>query len=166
MTSSSPITPSRIAGHNGAVTSVGRSLPCAISRPFQRADDGSRTRDLRLGKPTLYQLSYVRVEGDSTAPPESLDGSSGRAAPATGPDMRVPLDTSRRRVAEQLAPEPSRSVRLGAGPSAGRSLRLDRHERQQSDDLHQPPGMRRHLGAQPELASLALGRPDQACHRA
>jgi hypothetical protein len=26
-----------------------------------KADDGSRTRDLRLGKPTLYQLSYVRV---------------------------------------------------------------------------------------------------------
>jgi hypothetical protein len=25
------------------------------------ADDGPRTRDLRLGKPTLYQLSYVRV---------------------------------------------------------------------------------------------------------
>jgi hypothetical protein len=25
-----------------------------------KADDGSRTRDLRLGKPTLYQLSYVR----------------------------------------------------------------------------------------------------------
>ena len=25
------------------------------------ADDGSRTRDLRLGKPTLYQLSYVRA---------------------------------------------------------------------------------------------------------
>jgi cytochrome c-type biogenesis protein CcmH len=24
------------------------------------ADDGSRTRDLRLGKPTLYRLSYVR----------------------------------------------------------------------------------------------------------
>jgi hypothetical protein len=24
------------------------------------ADDGGRTRDLRLGKPTLYQLSYVR----------------------------------------------------------------------------------------------------------
>ena len=24
------------------------------------ADDGSRTRDLRLGKATLYQLSYVR----------------------------------------------------------------------------------------------------------
>jgi hypothetical protein len=25
------------------------------------ADDGDRTHDLRLGKPTLYQLSYVRV---------------------------------------------------------------------------------------------------------
>ena len=24
------------------------------------ADDGGRTRDLRLGKPALYQLSYVR----------------------------------------------------------------------------------------------------------
>jgi hypothetical protein len=29
-----------------------------------QADDGSRTRDLRLGKPTLYQLSYVRAVGD------------------------------------------------------------------------------------------------------
>jgi hypothetical protein len=26
-----------------------------------KADDGSRTRDLRLGKPTLYRLSYVRA---------------------------------------------------------------------------------------------------------
>jgi hypothetical protein len=32
-------------------------------RPFEQADDGPRTRDLRLGKPTLYQLSYVRVGG-------------------------------------------------------------------------------------------------------
>jgi cytochrome c biogenesis protein CcmG, thiol:disulfide interchange protein DsbE len=31
------------------------------------ADDGGRTRDLRLGKPTLYQLSYVRAGADSTA---------------------------------------------------------------------------------------------------
>ena len=30
---------------------------------LSRADDGSRTRDLRLGKPTLYQLSYVRAGG-------------------------------------------------------------------------------------------------------
>ena len=27
----------------------------------EEADDGFRTRDLRLGKPTLYRLSYVRV---------------------------------------------------------------------------------------------------------
>jgi hypothetical protein len=26
-----------------------------------KAGDGARTRDLRLGKPTLYQLSYSRV---------------------------------------------------------------------------------------------------------
>jgi hypothetical protein len=31
------------------------------------ADDGSRTRDLRLGKPTLYQLSYVRKWGEMLA---------------------------------------------------------------------------------------------------
>jgi hypothetical protein len=29
----------------------------------KQADDGSRTRDLRLGKPTLYRLSYVRKTG-------------------------------------------------------------------------------------------------------
>ena len=29
-------------------------------------ENGARTRDLRLGKPTLYQLSYFRVlTGDS-----------------------------------------------------------------------------------------------------
>ena len=32
-------------------------------RGFRKADDGLRTRDLRLGKPTLYQLSYVRRAG-------------------------------------------------------------------------------------------------------
>lgn len=26
-----------------------------------RAENGARTRDLRLGKPTLYQLSYFRI---------------------------------------------------------------------------------------------------------
>src|ERR671922_187423 len=41
-----------------AVTS--RALACKSSSRL-RADDGPRTRDLRLGKPTLYQLSYVRV---------------------------------------------------------------------------------------------------------
>jgi hypothetical protein len=32
----------------------------------EEADDGGRTRDLELGKLALYQLSYVRVEADST----------------------------------------------------------------------------------------------------
>jgi hypothetical protein len=31
----------------------------------READDGSRTRDLRLGKPTLYRLSYVRARAES-----------------------------------------------------------------------------------------------------
>jgi hypothetical protein len=30
-------------------------------RPDEKADDGSRTRDLELGKLALYQLSYVRI---------------------------------------------------------------------------------------------------------
>src|SRR5437763_1723122 len=40
----------------------------AISRDLYKADDGGRTRDLRLGKPTLYQLSYVRAARDSRDP--------------------------------------------------------------------------------------------------
>ncbi len=28
----------------------------------QRANDGDRTRDTRLGKPVLYQLSYIRLQ--------------------------------------------------------------------------------------------------------
>lgn len=36
--------------------------PVAI-RESDEADDGSRTRDLKLGKLALYQLSYVRVVG-------------------------------------------------------------------------------------------------------
>ncbi len=32
------------------------------------AGEGTRTLDLRLGKPTLYQLSYARVRGVSLAP--------------------------------------------------------------------------------------------------
>ena len=31
-----------------------------ILEPFTGAIDGARSRDLRLGKPTLYQLSYYR----------------------------------------------------------------------------------------------------------
>jgi hypothetical protein len=32
-----------------------------LYRRAKEADDGSRTRDLELGKLALYQLSYVRV---------------------------------------------------------------------------------------------------------
>jgi hypothetical protein len=44
---------------------VARSGPRLDKTPgnsgFPEADDEARTRDLRLGKPTLYQLSYIRV---------------------------------------------------------------------------------------------------------
>jgi hypothetical protein len=34
-----------------------KALTC---RAFREAGEGTRTLDLRLGKPTLYQLSYAR----------------------------------------------------------------------------------------------------------
>src|SRR5215211_8049027 len=36
--------------------------------PDAEADDGSRTRDLELGKLALYRLSYVRAGRDSRTP--------------------------------------------------------------------------------------------------
>jgi hypothetical protein len=33
---------------------------------LERATDGARTRDLRLGKPPLYQLSYYRNDKITT----------------------------------------------------------------------------------------------------
>lgn len=33
------------------------------TRSVPRADDGSRTRDLHLGKVTRYQLRYIREDG-------------------------------------------------------------------------------------------------------
>jgi hypothetical protein len=36
-----------------------------LCREISEADDGSRTRDLELGKLALYQLSYVRAIGSS-----------------------------------------------------------------------------------------------------
>lgn len=60
--------------------------PAAISKLENRAlalpceaDDGGRTRDLKLGKLALYQLSYVRAglsvcgEGGSGRPPGAGD---------------------------------------------------------------------------------------------
>ena len=59
-----------------------------ISSSFYKADDGARTRDLRLGKPTLYQLSYVRKRPGNasdcgmTAPGRRpADVAGGRAGP-------------------------------------------------------------------------------------
>src|SRR4051794_32282629 len=60
--------------------------------PRREADDGSRTRDLRLGKPTLYQLSYVRVRPGWADREFSLARRpcSGRSAPVLcGPRMRL-----------------------------------------------------------------------------
>ena len=46
-----------VLGHYRA---TGRDCAGFQSRSWSEADDGPRTRDLWLGKPTLYQLSYVR----------------------------------------------------------------------------------------------------------
>src|ERR1700738_4151055 len=50
------------------------------------ADDEARTRDPRLGKPTLYQLSYVRAARDSKRPGlrSAEPVASARLAPAAG----------------------------------------------------------------------------------
>ena len=62
--------------------------------PSRQADDGGRTRDLRLGKPTLCQLSYVRAAPDSRrfagvwerpgARPQTRPGSTSLFVRATG----------------------------------------------------------------------------------
>ena len=64
-----------------------RIAKARVTGPFLRADDGSRTRDLRLGKPTLYQLSYVRAAGDFT----SRAMSSGASATTAGMTLPAPL---------------------------------------------------------------------------
>ncbi len=46
-----------------------------ITRVFLEADDGIRTRDTWLGKPVLYQLSYVRAPGILAAKPDSASDS-------------------------------------------------------------------------------------------
>ena len=50
------------------LSAEGAEIPLLV-KPFARADDGSRTRDLRLGKPTLYRLSYVREGAHGTTGP-------------------------------------------------------------------------------------------------
>ena len=53
----------------------------------RQADDGSRTRDLRLGKPTLYRLSYVRVGLETSA--------GGRLRSGPQPSSSAPRSGSR-----------------------------------------------------------------------
>jgi cytochrome c biogenesis protein CcmG/thiol:disulfide interchange protein DsbE len=58
------------------------------------AGDGGRTRDLWLGKPTLYQLSYTRLEGASvpiTRSPGSIGAGAGRPPLTFGTVRNRPL---------------------------------------------------------------------------
>ena len=63
------------------------------------ADDGARTRDPWLGKPMLYQLSYVRLR--ATLPPAGRGNDSSQAWPRAGfrptkganPDVRLAATT-------------------------------------------------------------------------
>jgi hypothetical protein len=73
-----------------------------------KADDGSRTRDLRLGKPTLYQLSYVRKWREMLAARDVRSGPvltpagdppAGRSCRSRGPRRR-----SGRRAADRRSP--------------------------------------------------------------
>ena len=59
-----------------------------IPSSFYKADDGSRTRDLRLGKPTLYQLSYVRKWGEMLAISCLADPDHGPSARPSQPGSR------------------------------------------------------------------------------
>jgi hypothetical protein len=59
------------SGYSIVASSRKRRAACSEEGHVQgllgRADDGGRTRDLRLGKPALYRLSYVRAAADSSA---------------------------------------------------------------------------------------------------
>jgi len=50
-----------------------------LSRGFEGADDGIRTRDPHLGKVMLYQLSHVRVATTETT--RTASSSKPRSAP-------------------------------------------------------------------------------------
>ncbi len=81
--------PESWAGHRQDRTVAERSGQDLDTRRWpapndRRANDGPRTRDLRLGKPTLYQLSYVRdaaTDSRRTDPDASI-GPAVRSQPA------------------------------------------------------------------------------------
>jgi hypothetical protein len=56
----------------------------AVSVNPAKADDGGRTRDLRLGKPTLCQLSYVRARRLYARSRRMAPGARGLQVPAVG----------------------------------------------------------------------------------
>ena len=61
-----PICRSSLFCSSNELAAVPPATTMAITAPMffvtrDKADDGSRTRDLELGKLALYQLSYVRV---------------------------------------------------------------------------------------------------------
>lgn len=76
-----------------------------------RAENGVRTRDLRLGKPTLYQLSYFRKS------PQSMGGTANitifiiiaKILTIFGRQIRLlvqePLDTALRSLGKRLKTE-------------------------------------------------------------
>src|SRR4051812_50184955 len=97
--------------------------PCAAAREKQRpendespdgigafseAGDGGRTRDLRLGKPTLYQLSYTRVG------PGSLAAGAGPCGAGAAPPPQTPAGVAAPR------PRPLRPVAVGLLGTAAR----------------------------------------------
>jgi selenocysteine lyase/cysteine desulfurase len=79
-----------------------RSCTCRQVPPAAEADDGSRTRDLELGKLALYQLSYVRagriLDRDERSPTLTPRGNARKTGEmsATEPATFEPLTDQRR----------------------------------------------------------------------
>ena len=65
------------------------SIEARRPRAPPRADDGIRTRDTWLGKPVLYQLSYVRKRLDRSAPADPACSAGEQPLTATGPPTRM-----------------------------------------------------------------------------
>jgi hypothetical protein len=98
----------------------------AALQDFLQADDGGRTRDLRLGKPTLYQLSYVRAVGwivvglrHASRP----NRGSGRPTCGVEPDRRLPMVTPG--MIETLPPIQQPSPIVTGRPSIGPARPLE-----------------------------------------
>ena len=112
-----------IARHYGAL------IPSNPPMREGKADDGPRTRDLRLGKPTLYQLSYVRVGHESNATGRgterrrrSLGGMRRRIVPPLLAALAAAIAVWRRRTGRAAGPAPASpptGVPGAAAPAAG-----------------------------------------------